>query len=380
LQNATIVVLFFTTALVLLGSLPFIDARHSDEGFSIDLVPGTNQITFRDSSNMSPQTATLSLDKSSYFPGENVEITVEEEDSDLEFNSEDNILASATSTTSGVVETESILTETGLGTGIFRGQIPLSTTLQPGVLQVTPGDFIFPMYEPEHDGVGRFSAELRGVTSAGTLNIFDYSIDDPDGLNTRHVEACPVDLVTHPVDIQAAGEFVDGSGTIISPVFDPSSEITVTISYANAVLAKAGGGEYLPSELELFWRPSIGGVIGGFASFSDSPNSDAIILNEAEKTITGTLKNFKFQGTLSGQYALGVDDANPCTGGGGGNLVQPNELVIGIASIIGGAVGGDIIPIDTTSLLLAGTYSTAAWMIPVIVSGIGIGIVIARKF
>ena len=35
----------------------------------------------RDSSNMSPQSATLTLDKTSYFPGENVEITVEEEDS-----------------------------------------------------------------------------------------------------------------------------------------------------------------------------------------------------------------------------------------------------------------------------------------------------------
>jgi len=44
------------------------------------------------------------------------------------------------------------------------------------------------------------------------------------------------------------------------------------------------------------------------------------------------------------------------------------------------AVGGELIPLDTTSLLLAGTYSNAAWMIPVIVSAIGIGIVIARKF
>jgi len=44
------------------------------------------------------------------------------------------------------------------------------------------------------------------------------------------------------------------------------------------------------------------------------------------------------------------------------------------------AVGGTMIPIDTTSLLLAGTQMTASWMIPVIVSAIGIGIVIARKF
>jgi len=43
-------------------------------------------------------------------------------------------------------------------------------------------------------------------------------------------------------------------------------------------------------------------------------------------------------------------------------------------------VGGEFLPIKTTSLLLAGTYSAAAWMIPIIVSAVGIGIVISRKF
>ncbi len=46
----------------------------------------------------------------------------------------------------------------------------------------------------------------------------------------------------------------------------------------------------------------------------------------------------------------------------------------------GQAVGGELIPLDTTMVLVAGTQSVAAWMIPVIVSAIGIGIVIARKF
>jgi len=44
------------------------------------------------------------------------------------------------------------------------------------------------------------------------------------------------------------------------------------------------------------------------------------------------------------------------------------------------AVGGDFIPLDTTMVLVAGAQYTAAWMIPAIVSAIGIGIVIARKF
>jgi len=42
-------------------------------------------------------------------------------------------------------------------------------------------------------------------------------------------------------------------------------------------------------------------------------------------------------------------------------------------------VGGTMIPIDSTALLLGGIQMNAAWLIPVIVAAIGIGIVIARK-
>ncbi len=44
------------------------------------------------------------------------------------------------------------------------------------------------------------------------------------------------------------------------------------------------------------------------------------------------------------------------------------------------AVGGEFIPLDATMVLVAGTHTAAAWMIPVIISAIGIGIVISRKF
>jgi len=43
-------------------------------------------------------------------------------------------------------------------------------------------------------------------------------------------------------------------------------------------------------------------------------------------------------------------------------------------------VGGTPIPIDTTTLLLAGPQMNGVWLIPVLVAAIGIGIVIARKF
>jgi len=51
-----------------------------------------------------------------------------------------------------------------------------------------------------------------------------------------------------------------------------------------------------------------------------------------------------------------------------------------IESTNGVPVGGKLIEIDTTSLLVAGTQMTAVWIIPAIISAIGIGIVIARKF
>ncbi len=43
-------------------------------------------------------------------------------------------------------------------------------------------------------------------------------------------------------------------------------------------------------------------------------------------------------------------------------------------------VAGSLTPIDTTMVLVASAQSTSAWMIPVIVAGIGFAIVIARKF
>jgi len=42
-------------------------------------------------------------------------------------------------------------------------------------------------------------------------------------------------------------------------------------------------------------------------------------------------------------------------------------------------VGGEMIPLDTTTLLLAGSQMTASWLIPVIVSSVGIGLVLVRK-
>jgi len=59
---------------------------------------------------------------------------------------------------------------------------------------------------------------------------------------------------------------------------------------------------------------------------------------------------------------------------------NPGTANCNINCFLRSAVGGEFIGIDSTMVLVAGTQNTAAWMIPAVVSAIGIGIVIARKF
>ena len=71
-----------------------------------------------------------------------------------------------------------------------------------------------------------------------------------------------------------------------------------------------------------------------------------------------------------------------------GNFINNGQVlncgtISGIISIPGiinecAIVGGELIPIQTTSLILAGAQ-TFSWMIPVLVSAVGIGLVLVRR-
>jgi len=316
-------------SLVAFNILQPVDARHSDEGITLDLIPGFNQIDYRDSTNTNPQTHTLSLDTSTSRAGF-VTIIVTEEDSNLNSDGVDIVLASATSTTGGLIENVE-LTESSVNSGTFSGQVFLSSTPQPGKLHVGPGDSISALYEPEHDGVGRFSADLRGVNQAGTVDIFDFSIDDPDGKNTRLGKLCPFDPVTHPVDLQ------------LSPGLT-ADNVTVTISYANAVLEKPDKTLYNENELVMLYRWS---SIFGLETSVKQLNG---IIDPATKTITAFTLPIRslipgptgLVETVSGQYLLGVLVEN-CGGGVGGGITRPGFVVNALAgsgSVLGLFTGG----------------------------------------
>jgi len=58
------------------------------------------------------------------------------------------------------------------------------------------------------------------------------------------------------------------------------------------------------------------------------------------------------------------------------NVIQKIWIETGSEMIM---IGGELLSLDTTALLLAGAQMNAAWLIPVIVVAIGFAIVIARK-
>jgi len=349
--------IFFVTVIALsavaLGTFDEVEAIHTeapnvaDPGYSQALVTGTNELSYRDSSNTSPQdpdSIIPVIDTSQIGTGSGfVTVTISEDDSNLDDLGIDVIFASMTSTTSGVDEQEFQLTESSVNSATFVGQVDVSRGSEPGKLRVSALDQLTVLYEPQHEGVGRLSATLVGATDGRDATLIDYTIDDPDGFDTRANEACPYNLVVHPVQIfipfTAPDEIADA--------------ITVTISYANAVDVTLPGGPlelYLPGDLDLVYRP--GTEFGSPSFFAPIDVSSPFVVDTVAKTITGTRLKGEIFPFISGQYALGVD-VSGCTGGGGGGLVRSGLVVnalAGIGSLLSSSGGGSGPPGPTVTL------------------------------
>ena len=87
----------------------------------------------------------------------------------------------------------------------------------------------------------------------------------------------------------------------------------------------------------------------GFRGFEQPPDF---------ATFSGNQVCVDFQASTPGDYFRVLTDFSPAA-----------DLVI----------GGEIIPINTTALLLAGVQSISMWMIPVILAGAGIGVFVIKR-
>ena len=355
LAQAIFLVAVLALSAVALGAFDEVEARHTeppidpDPGFSQVIVNGTNQLSYRDSSNSSPQVqgpisppAPLTL--TSIPPNSFVTVSITEVDSNLQATAIDNIFANITSTTQpeGLVFQ---LDENAVNSAVFEAEVFLSSGFEPGKLRASTGDIVEVFYEPQHLGVGRLSATLINATDGRSAQLQDYTIDDPDGFNTRAIAACPYDLVVHPVEILIP----------ITTIAEAADAINVTISYANAI--DVGPGEtYQVGDLELLYRT---GTNFGISAFSQINITSPLVIDTTAKTLTSTLKKGELFPVLSGQYAIGVDIAG-CLGGGGGGLVRPGLVVnalAGISAIAGGGSSGP--PGPTLTLGAIAKYDSA---------------------
>ncbi len=105
----------------------------------------------------------------------------------------------------------------------------------------------------------------------------------------------------------------------------------------------------------------------GELTLTEGGSNDGLLINHG---ILETLLNILFS-NVGGTYQSSGTDIF-------GDSFSGNDIER-IASICG-VIGGTVMPIDTTAMLLAGVQTNAAWMIPVIVSAVGIGLfVVSRK-
>ncbi len=120
-------------------------------------------------------------------------------------------------------------------------------------------------------------------------------------------------------------------------------------------------------------------LVGPRSSLFINCNGQLITTTNEGGSNTGLITNHGLVQTLQGG---GWDNMGTYLSSGidifsGGFNANP-DAIVQIPSICV-QVGGNLVPIDSTALLLAGAQSTS-WMIPVILSGIGIGLfVVSRK-
>jgi len=127
------------------------------------------------------------------------------------------------------------------------------------------------------------------------------------------------------------------------------------------------------------------GTVGGRRAFKiDSVGLNQPLVNEVGGVVAGVFESGEtWSFVLDGYIHIrGESASNFGTRGVPSGVQDVSDLSTGNIIAIHKAeiVGGTMLPIDTTSLMLYYIQGTAAWMIPAILAALGIVIVLARKF
>jgi len=255
-----------------------------------------------------------------------------------------------------------------LGLVLITGLVSpaFAASVESDILGISTGDPFVPSVAPDHTEVGDAgslpaTAQIPG--GSGPLNSIEGSLGSSDQEDVYEI------CITDHNAFSAAG----------AAQFDPQLFLFAQNGlgvYSNDDKDAADGSSFLPSGDPN--SPAADGIYYlGITAFDNEPiNVNGLIFP--------TQQFFPGSSVISGP-----------TGPGGASAVsgwqfqfgsQPSVGLYtidltGVASTAAACtpVGGELIPIDSTSLLLAGAQSFS-WMIPVVLSGIGIGLfVVFRK-
>ena len=173
-------------------------------------------------------------------------------------------------------------------------------------------------------------------------------------------------------EFQATNLWFDGSlasllGTNINNFFFACGSCLVTVVDATSPLSIA-----LPAT----WNS--GGPIQFFQVFSGLDPSIQVAI-EVLGTAEGDLPVVGCADVGGGTAVLFFNDFLDFFGSETPEEVQLLLNAVDIQSCIPVPIGGTMIPIDSTALLLAGAQMNAAWLIPVVVAGIVIGVLVIKR-
>ena len=194
----------------------------------------------------------------------------------------------------------------------------------------------------------------------------EVSAENPDFEN-RYTGASVIQVFIDDLDLKSTDE--------------PIAEPDVTVNGQTLRMAQAQDGRwvaYFAEKKSALLADSTAGTVGtgldfgGFCSSSTSAAVFGVSFSDTGDAINGPT------GSGGASPISGYDNAGFIASSTGSYLITLTgaEFTNGPSCM---AVGGEIIPIESTALLLAGAQ-TFSWMIPVVLSGIGIGLfVVSRK-
>ncbi len=191
------------------------------------------------------------------------------------------------------------------------------------------------------------------------------------------------DLCGDTIEVQindAAGNSIFSDSGLVDPldeffvtIFSIDSEVDISIF----VFCDGGFGDPIDGTSVIIWD---------YDSFGNSPINipeHSFWFNDLEWTdVSGQVTAFEVSGSINETPSLMTTgfSANSAHAIVGAFTIDPfgtlqNELLLTATH----PVGGMGLPIDTTALLLASAQSVSLWMLPIIASGIAVGVFIIKK-